>query len=767
MIPHFAIQHRMLRFRTKNIELEMNQKKKTKNKSTAKQPLIFKLIIILIPFIILAAFEGILRLADYGDNLDLFVKNNEPGYENFMLVNPVIGKKYFQKFEYTSPANDIFYAEKPANTFRIFVMGSSTVYGFPYDRNLMFSRILNKQLEDKYPDKKIEVVNTSITAINSFTLLDYTDEILKYEPDAILIYAGHNEFYGAFGVGSNETMSRNRGLTMLHISLMKYKLYQLLRNTISSVAGVFAKGGNEVHGTLMKRMVANADILYKSDDYQLAMKCYRQNMDKILTKFEQKGIPVFLSDLVSNVKDIEPFNSVEGDSLPLAIDIYKDAEKAESEQDFEKAGQLYYYAKDLDCIRFRASEEVNEIIDELAERDNVIKVPILKQFKENSENGLIGYNFMTEHLHPNIDGAFLMSQAFLDKIVDSGIIGQSNESESYSLEYYKRNWGYTILDSLIAVHRVNNLKGFWPFVKDAGKEMNYLQTYQPKNQLDSIVISVLKNPNQILGLARLDLAQSYKKQGKMELAYKEYEALLRTNPYVAINYTDAANCLILLGDLPLALEYFKKSLEYETSFLAYYRIGEIYLAKSDFENAIRYFRQAFDIASNENKVNALGRMYIAYVYSNKNDEAKAVADELRRVNAESLLNIKPKSYTYSQYIPFQTKSQVVRAKEMANEKQFDEAIELLKRSLQIYNSHIAIRFLGELYFEQNDFDNALNYFEKVAGEFEFDPVFLYRLALIYSKKNDFVHAKKYMQELKEIAPDYGGLNELSVLIPNS
>ncbi|MBK6285128.1 MAG: SGNH/GDSL hydrolase family protein [Draconibacterium sp.] len=191
----------------------MNKPKTAEKKIPKKQKVVFKLITGLIPFLILLAFEGLLRLTGYGDNLDLFIKNPTEGYEKYMIVNPVVGKKYFQKFEYTAPANDIFLAEKPENTFRVFVMGSSTVYGFPYERNLMFSRILHKQLEDAYPDKKIEMVNTAITAINSFTLLDYTDQILKYKPDAVLIYAGHNEFYGAFGIGSNETMSRNRELT--------------------------------------------------------------------------------------------------------------------------------------------------------------------------------------------------------------------------------------------------------------------------------------------------------------------------------------------------------------------------------------------------------------------------------------------------------------------------------------------------------------------------------------------------------------------------
>ena len=493
----------------------MNYSKKRKKSDTTKHPLIFKIIVILIPVVILVIFEGILRLADYGDDLHLFIKNPEKGYEKFMMVNPKIGKKYFQKFEYTTPPNDIFYAKKPENTFRIFVMGSSTVYGFPYDRNLMFSRILNQQLADIYPDKKIEVVNTAITAINSFTLLDYVNEILKYQPDAVLIYAGHNEFYGAFGIGSNETMSRNRGLTRLHIFLMDFRLYQLLRNVISSVAAKFGSKYYETSGTLMKRMVANADILLNSDEYSIAMTRYRQNMDEILKKFKKKNVPVFLSDLVCNVKDIEPFNSIAENGLQPAIDVYKAAKTAENMEDFKEADSLYYRAKDLDCIRFRASEDVNRIVDEEAEKYQDYKVPMLEWFKPHSENGLIGNNLMTEHVHPNINGIFLMAQAFFDKIKDSGVIGKADDQAEHSMEYYKRNWGYTVLDSLIAHHRIQTLKGYWPFVKAGEKEVNYLQTYKPKLYLDSIAFSVLKDPKRVLGEARLDLAQTMLNQGQV------------------------------------------------------------------------------------------------------------------------------------------------------------------------------------------------------------------------------------------------------------
>ncbi|MDA3892051.1 MAG: hypothetical protein PF517_10355 [Salinivirgaceae bacterium] len=103
-------------------------------------------------------------------------------------VNPLIGKKYFNKFDATKGTNDIFLKKKPENGFRIFLMGSSSLVSFPYEKNLMASRILHKRLQDAYPDKEIEVVNTAITAINSITFNDYIKDIVKYEPDAILFY---------------------------------------------------------------------------------------------------------------------------------------------------------------------------------------------------------------------------------------------------------------------------------------------------------------------------------------------------------------------------------------------------------------------------------------------------------------------------------------------------------------------------------------------------------------------------------------------------
>lgn len=135
--------------------------------SKSKQRL-FGVIAIFLPLILLVFLELVLRLAGYGDNFSLFVNHPDKEYGQYLVVNPDIGKKYFNKMEYSTPAKDMFLKDKPKDVFRIFAMGSSSVAGFPYENNLMFPRILSERLRDAYPDKKFEIINTAITAVNSF-----------------------------------------------------------------------------------------------------------------------------------------------------------------------------------------------------------------------------------------------------------------------------------------------------------------------------------------------------------------------------------------------------------------------------------------------------------------------------------------------------------------------------------------------------------------------------------------------------------------------
>ena len=744
----------------------MNNPDPSKREKNRSRELLFKIISMSLPVLILLLLEGVLRLLSYGDNLDLFITNPKDGYEQYLIVNPNVGKKYFQEFEYDSPANDIFLKKKPEGTFRIFVMGSSTVKGFPFGYNLMFSRILHKRLEDTYPDKHIEVVNTAITAINSFTLLDYAGEIIKYDPDAILLYAGHNEFYGAFGVGSNERMSRNRELTRFHLFLMDLRFYQLIRNITNSTIRKIGSGKSEqVHGTLMKRIVANKNIPYDSDDYMVAMKRYKQNMGDLIKKFNDKKVPVFFSEVISNVKDIKPLSYLSTGSGDEAWNAYVKAEDACENADYGLARQFYYEAKDMDGVRFRASEDLNQIILELARKYETYYVPMLDYFQARSPHNIIGNSLVTEHVHPNIDGSFLMADAFYSEILKSGILGEADENQYYPPEYYKINWGYTALDSLIAHHRIANLTNNWPFVPVDAGYADYRSAYHPGSKPDSIAFTAFKDPEQFLDDLRLELAKEYEAKGNHYAAYQEYEAMLRTNPYLAVNYRDAASSLINLGDLPLALKYYKKSLEYEQSFFASYRMGEIYLIKGDYIDAIKSFEEAFKTTSQyDEQIKALGKVYVSSMYGNQEDHALATAQQLQKYNATQYLKVPPKRYTYDQYIPYKTRDHINAARQMISEGKLPEALSTLEGSLKIYDSHMAHRYLGETCMKMGNHRKALYHLNRVYGEFSFDPEFLASLVLLNISLNEFQQAAYILNELKRIDPDFKSIATLTQLL---
>ena len=49
------------------------------------------------------------------------------------------------------------------------------------------------------------------------------DEVIEHNPDLLLIYAGHNEYYGALGVGSTESIGNARWLVKTYLNLCDFK----------------------------------------------------------------------------------------------------------------------------------------------------------------------------------------------------------------------------------------------------------------------------------------------------------------------------------------------------------------------------------------------------------------------------------------------------------------------------------------------------------------------------------------------------------------
>jgi tetratricopeptide (TPR) repeat protein len=728
--------------------------------------LLFNILIALFPVLLFVLLELILRIFHYGDDFRLFMNHPDEQYKQYRIVNPRVGAKYFQKLEYTEPARDIFLRTKPDDCFRIFVMGSSTVIGFPYENNLMFSRILQDRLQDAYPDKKIEMVNTAITAINTFTLLDFMPQILAEKPDAILIYAGHNEFYGAFGVGSAEAVSHNRALIRLHLSLMNSRVYQAIRNSIGGIGKTFSGGKAPSRGTLMSKVVRKADIVYNSKDYRKGIRYFEKNYGAMLHMARKNNVPVFVSDLVSNVRDIKPFKSIATEKYQGADEYYKEARAAEQQDDFQKAKENYLMARDYDCIRFRASGEINEKIRSLAGEYKANFVPTLADFESHSPHQIVGDNLLTEHVHPNIEGQFLLANAFYEAIAKSGIIARNaNELTMEPAEYYRNTYGYTELDRLVGYHRIANLKVHFPFRDESKEYMDYRQIYRPVSFLDSLAFTVMASKELSASDAHEELATRYERQHDYGKAFQEYNALVKINPYWPVYYRKAADCLITNGDLPLALKYYNRSLEYEESFYARFRAGEIYLIKNDLTQAVRYFSKALELSGKDSdRLKVLTKLFIAFTYMNDKGNSSRILQSLHQISPGIQISVPPRGYFYASYIPEQIKPFIDEANDLLAKAEPKGAEKVLLESLKINDSPVANRMLGELYSRNNEPQKALFRLRKVFSDFDTDPRYLHLMILVCLNNRQQQDAERCLKQLAQIEPGYPELSRLKEYI---
>ncbi len=730
--------------------------------------ILFRATAIVLSISVLLLIELGLRLFNYGGSMRLFVDHNLEHYEDYYIINPFVGLKYFQQFQATEAINDIFLKHKPDNGFRIFVLGSSTTFGFPYEPNLMASRILHKRLQDAFPDRTVEVVNTSITAINSVTLKDFARQIRKYEPNALLIYAGHNEFYGAYGIGSNESITKSPLLRALHFRLLNLRLYQLLQSTIQGMGERIAgdAGESDQKGTLMKRIVKDQEIISDSENYAYGINQFRDHLSDILDGANKDGIPVFLSDLVSNVKDIPPFGDT-GTGSQSASYNYQAAQSALAEGDTILARKLFYAAKDLDPVRFRASEEVNQVIYALAEEKGALLIRAMERFSEASPGGIIGDNLLTEHVHPNIEGQFLLADAFYQGIIQSGVIKEEEDPLTWkSPEYYRRNWGYTDLDSMIGEFKVRQLKSYWPY-QPLDREVRFRDTYQPEGMVENYAFQVITDPDASVESIHYELGQYFENNSAFIRALEEYMALAHINPYWSEYLNTAAYSLFHLNDLYRAEKYLRESLKYTPTYTAFSMLGEIEFIKNDYSSARTLFEKAYALLdqedlSMESSVFLLSRLFYIYRIFNDPENVQKISEELQALGQTPQVPVQDHPFEYSSYIPYNIQAEFNKAVECSGS-DIDSAKYYLDRCLMVNDCPVVNLYIGDILYQMQDLD-ALHYYLKAYDAYAQAPDFLTRLFYAYFVNVNSTKAGETLNRLKRIDPANSQIPRLETLL---
>ena len=740
------------------------QKKRLKSKPaaeiSARKKRLFQIAALLIPVFFIALLEAGLQLFEYGGNTDLFVSAPDED-SKYYGINRDIGRRYFfMQSTIPQPRKDVFLKEKPENGYRVFVLGGSTTAGYPYGNNGMFTRILHHRLSDTFPGREIEVINTAMSAVNSYTLLDYMDEIIAQQPDALLIYAGHNEYYGALGVASVETLGKFRSVVKSYLKLQRFKIFVLLRNIIGRarkwIGSDAAPGGEGAPtATMMARMAKDKTISFGSQLYDLGKEQFHQNLLDIIRKAKDAGIAVIVSELVSNIRDHQPFVSVKADTFPPAQNVFRKARALEKAGRYEEARRTYYRAKDLDVLRFRAPEEFNEIVHQVASKFDIPVVPMKSYFEKASPNELIGNNLMHEHLHPKIDGYFLMADAFYNTMRKEGFI--SNQWEDRHIKpnsYYRKHWGFTELDSLHAALSIIQLKGGWPFKNNPGQNLALYQ-YRAKTKADSVALDILKTGKLTLEMGHMEMANYYGRQGNLESAFEEYKALFYTVPSEDLFYENAAKILMEMKQYHRALPILYEAIKYnEQNAFAHKWIGQILLNDNQYQNGITFLEKAYELKPIDSQL--LFNLSRSYFKTSQPKKANEILNRLKKVSPNSPFIARLEAYNAAPGDgPANVSGYIQKAQGHLKDKEYEPALVVLRQSLQVQETALAHKLIGTILLADGKSKDALPSLERAREmDTKDDPKLLYNLSSAYFTDSQYQKARETFKRLKEISPGF-------------
>lgn len=353
---------------------------------------LFKIAAMTLPLVFLAAAEGIVRIFEHEPFLIPV-----PGESEYQTVNPAYAGRYFRGFM-PQVAYNPFLRQKPDTNFRIIALGGSSTAGYPYSFNSGFPERVEAGLRAVYPTRQVEVINLGMTALSSHVVRDLMPHVLRMQPDAVLIYTGHNEYYGAYGAGG---VNRSRVLTRTLFWCKRSVLFRKLERLIAPPT--------RSNRTMMAQSTTDVSIALGGPVYQAGVESFEANLTAILGRLEKAGIPTYVGTLISNLQS----------QLPLGVDSVANAAWVSGQEhwaagDTAAALASFVRAKEHDPIRFRAPEAMNQILVRMSERHAATLVDLVPLFGPDVRDSLF-----TDHLHPTALGYDRIARAFVGAMVEN------------------------------------------------------------------------------------------------------------------------------------------------------------------------------------------------------------------------------------------------------------------------------------------------------------------------------------------------------------
>ena len=342
-----------------------------------------------------------------------------------------------------------FSVAKPPGSFRLFCFGGSTVYGHPYTGETAFPKWLELELAARDPGRSWQAINCGGVSYASYRIAPMVREVLRYQPDLVIVATGHNEFledrtYHALKTRSALWTRLQRTAYALHtVGLVRQWLHR------DAAAGSPPLAAPADAAPLPPDVTTRLDYAsgyasYRRDEvwWQNVAAQYDESVRQIVADCRAAHVPVLLVRLGSNLRDCPPYKSehrtglapgteadwqaafdlataAEKTDLPRALHFYQEAAAIDAEHALlnfrlarvldrlgRTAEALPYFekAKDTDICPLRITAPLEQTLLKIAAETHTPLVDAAQVLAARSPAGIPGNDWYVDHVHPTIGG---------------------------------------------------------------------------------------------------------------------------------------------------------------------------------------------------------------------------------------------------------------------------------------------------------------------------------------------------------------------------
>lgn len=717
----------------------------------ARKRWIFRLAAIcILPLVLAGGIELVLRTIGYGYPTGFFLKSKR-GTESFLIENAKFAWRFIPPRMARTPQPLVLPEIKPAGVFRIFILGESAAMGDP-EPAFGFPRVLRVLLENRFPGRTFEVVNTAMTAINSHAVLPIARECSRQAGDLWVIYMGNNEVVGPFGPGTVfGVQNPSLGSLQLMLTLKATKVGQWMSGLLSSSGSESSQRKWSGMEMFIEQQVAAGDSRLDT-----VYRHFSRNLETIIETGLAHQTKVILCTVAANLKDCAPFASQHGAAFKAdqatawdqyfrqgvdlenrgqwreALDAFQQASQLDPTYaelsyhrgkcqsalgQFDQARQDYQAALEQDTLRFRADSRINQAIRETARLkagNELSFVDAALAFETNSPNRICGGLYFWEHVHFNFAGNYLLAKLVGDQVANilktSSMPGATNSW--MTMEQCAQELGWTDWHQYRLIEAVRSRLQRHPFISQFGavdrdrRLSDFLTRLHPATEPDA-----LKNHEKL------------------------FQQALAKRPGDWILQDQYAKMLEAFGQNDRAAVAWRKVLELVPHHLmAHFQLGRVLNRGTDRAEAIRYLQAALKLMPRFPEAqNSLG---IAYAHQKRYDQAY-------RQFANAL-----------ESRPDFADAHVSWGMTLANQHDFGGAIGHLEAALKLNTNHFPAHVnLAGILVQQNDFTGALGHYETAFRLQPVDAETHYRLGIKSAAEGNAAEAMVRFSEAVRLKGD--------------